>query len=758
MANAAKQGSQRKRCLEPLKISGLSLENILGINNPSKMNSFLQKLTNDVNVTVDYFGQTENNARTLVNSNPFAALGERITNGLDAVIDSLAKKNGLKGFTTPRDILTNVYTSNTPPVEVTLHGRCKGTDKDYLVVDVQDSGIGISSEKMLSTILMSGGSHKLNSSIYIGVFGQGGSSTLGHSQSVAIFTREQGSGVVNVAFIAKILPEEYNPVTKQKQSRVPCYVMFLDNTGQPFTVSAYNSKTEEVFPEGTLVRHFNYQIRPKDYKTVFPNRKSTSSFLETMEHLFPNLPTNVTLTDKVDGSKTQNLSKYIKPSIKNLDNANYVEYKNSAKVFLSSQDGFVELSWYVLDEESVKKGLIHSYCPQGQCGSVYLNGQAIEFLSSSLTKKAQLPFLQRSLVLYANLEGASDRAKTYMLLPSREKLQDLFKETLHDHIVEHLQQDEGLAVINNKRAKMVSSDGSNQTVKIIQKHFREYLEGNKVGQKARNSNTKTAPEPITPLDIPTFLEVTHAKKAVYPSQSFSLKIRTDIPSKDFDNLIVSTSLPIGSHFDVSNWSISLDENDISQGHKTLAGLTVREDAEIGHMEKIQLTLPTASGITFTAEVDVIVVEKPPRNNNGNMPDIHIQWLDTEDTNSLQLLGFSDEEGNVLQDKVCTVKVSKEKCDIFLLKTNENVQRTLQNLKIKYANDDESLGSKISHFLDEYYAVQMSMAALGFIYKDEQSADEPSKDVDPDTTFELLMKNVSRASCAWWDINHKKVIV
>jgi hypothetical protein len=245
---------------------------------------------------------------------------------------------------------------------------------------------------------------------------------------------------------------------------------------------------------------------------------------------------------------------------------------------------------------------------------------------------------------------------------------------------------------------------------------------------------------------------------VYAGQSLSIKIRTDIPNDYFQKGTFKVSTGNGSIVDTSSWSITSSEHERVQGHKNLVGLTVKEEAELYQTDTLRLSVSTPSTL-FTAEVALIVVEKPESKSSGNVPDVDIKWLDSspENENTMARLGFLDHEGSVMTDKVGTLVRNKDGSSVmYLLRQNDEVVKALTKVKsdgrIKGAYEEYE-----DFFLNRYFNLKVTLVALGYVYKDGLDAGSVSSPEEPDTPFEVLLRNVSKAECSFWE-NHYQSLV
>ncbi len=217
-------------------------------------------------------GGRENNKGTIeVSGDPRRALVERLTNGIDAILDS--EHEAHKGIPTCRSPKEAAATwLNIPEAglsEMTSTQRrnlsqrvtitvLSGEGKDSRIVEVRDLGTGLTPEQIPHTILSLNESNKMQKHYLAGAYGQGGSSTFAVSKYTVIASKSWQRPIVGFTIVRyeDLPPEEY---------KIGRYVyLTLDNA-----VLALDVPDEE-FPVGTSVKHFGYDL--SNYSSSFgPN-------------------------------------------------------------------------------------------------------------------------------------------------------------------------------------------------------------------------------------------------------------------------------------------------------------------------------------------------------------------------------------------------------------------------------------------------------------------------------------------------------
>jgi len=142
----------------------------------------------------------------------------------------------------------------------------RGSKSDEDCVSIVDFCEGISPEDMMSTILTTGDSNKIDKPWLQGQYGQGGSSTFGYCMIALVASRAQGSDVISYTLVYRILPNDNNG------RKLSTWMMILDKTtGLPIQISANDLTNRTTIKHGTVLRHYNYDASTFNGLTLHSN-------------------------------------------------------------------------------------------------------------------------------------------------------------------------------------------------------------------------------------------------------------------------------------------------------------------------------------------------------------------------------------------------------------------------------------------------------------------------------------------------------
>jgi hypothetical protein len=204
----------------------------------------------------------ENNRGTIeVSSDPARSAVERLTNGMDGVLElEYQRHSGLPQCRSPREaavawleVPENGLSAMTPAQRRALGQRVSirmetGEGRESRTLDIRDRGIGIAPEEMTRTILSLNESNKLQKHYLAGAYGQGGSSSFAFSRYSLIASRyaDRPVGFTVVKFL-DLPADEY---------KTGHYVYLVLQDGN--LPCADLSVTD--FAQGTLARHYGYDL------------------------------------------------------------------------------------------------------------------------------------------------------------------------------------------------------------------------------------------------------------------------------------------------------------------------------------------------------------------------------------------------------------------------------------------------------------------------------------------------------------------
>ena len=212
-----------------------------------------------------------NKGTITMGQDPIRALVERLTNSMDAVVERQLIEKGVSPteFSNPKEAIEALFPNLDDRLDHVLMVVEPFNKFSDATVDVMDNGTGIPPNMAFKTILSLNEDNKINKRYSIGTYGQGG------AQSIGMVHGEPGRGYVIVASRAAGCPiwftiirfREADPAASDKRGFYECLVDTNDEvlTVENMVLPKQSRKIlvpKEVggFPQGTLVRHFGYDL------------------------------------------------------------------------------------------------------------------------------------------------------------------------------------------------------------------------------------------------------------------------------------------------------------------------------------------------------------------------------------------------------------------------------------------------------------------------------------------------------------------
>lgn len=570
----------------------------------------------------------ENNKGTIeASSDPGRSLIERLTNGIDSVLeDEFVRHKGKPDCRTPREAaqawlgvpkggLSELSTKERQHLadRVSIYiGDGDGLPDRRLVV-IEDRGTGILPEHMSATILSLSESNKIKKRYVVGAYGQGGSSTFACSQFTFIATRFASTNSVGFSVVKYYEPPE------EDEAKVGNYVYLALGT----KVLEVDVK-DHAFPVGTRVRHFGYDL------TKYAGSLGPGSIYGLLNSILFDPVMPVWLTDAVHKYR-----RVIKGSRNALNGAvdegddDKKEPKISHAVPLYYVDlgdaGSIGLEYWVL--EPYEKQPIRAFVDPNKPIVLTLHGQSHAELSQALVRKeADLPYLRQRLIVHVDCNRLTPGAKRALFVSNREEARrGQVYSRIQEEVVRALKSDDELSRLNAQARE----EGLHQQDQAAQKQMQSEvarllrMQGSEVemvggsagahgedGPPSKPRPPRPKPLPIQIHEPPTFVRIVWDEAepvSLYPEQSRYLRIETDA-----DSSYHQSSNPKASrlNFIVTGEGVSLAGTTPLTGGRMRAILRCAADAKIGAKGGIRVELARV-GLPMLADARQIEIVTPP---------------------------------------------------------------------------------------------------------------------------------------------------
>jgi hypothetical protein len=606
-------------------------------------------------VTWEPLGRANNVGTIEVAADPGRSVVERLTNGIDAVLEGeWERHHGVPVCRNPREAATAWLA--VPPTglsgltvvqrrhlaDKTICSILPGEGPESRIVEVRDFGVGLPPSAMPGTILSLSESNKIQKFYQAGLYGQGGSSTFAVSKLSLIASRYADRPTIGFTVVQyqDLPPEQY---------RTGRYVyMRLDGAIPEALPPAAG------FLSGTLVRHYGYDL------SRYPNPIGEKSVYGLLNRVLfdPILP--VFLDNAALGTRQRRVIKGSRNALNGAVDEGDAEATGpplSHHMPLSTISlgdwGLVGLEYWVLDPSKGGPQPTRAFVHPRRPIVLTMNGQNHEERPQSLvTQDAELPYLGQRLICHVNCDGLTASGKRALFVSTREGARHgMLGDLIDQEVVRALKSDDELTRLNNEAAEKNFQEQDQEAVDQMRREVAKILrvQGLKltdlgpVGGTTTDGETKK-PHPhhgprkkLVPLEThepPTYVRILWEQDepiTFHPGQRRYLRVETDANSFYHD--------PTDSHKSKFNVIVMPDSGLGGRGTTALQGGRMRvvveagTDAKIGTAGKVRIELMRPGLPTLADERATSIVKEPevePEDKKMALPQFKVIPIDQAD--------------------------------------------------------------------------------------------------------------------------------
>ncbi|NQT01351.1 MAG: hypothetical protein HQ580_04985 [Planctomycetes bacterium] len=612
------------------------IAHLLKVRRPEDIISFIEEImSSGGKYRFEPVGGRRSNSNDIELANePVPPLVERITNGIDAILERTeAEKRGsgqLPG--SPRkaaeqwlgvkkghlDALSQEQIRQLADnVEISFWDS--GHDKHPTVV-IHDKGIGQHPFDLPSTILSLGESNKIGKHYLCGAYGHGGSSTFAWCDyTIMISRRRPGHNNGKPDLIGWTIIRK-NAEYEDAKTTIYEYLVTEDKkvpTIQPKVLE------KSGFEFGTYIAHIGYEL------DRYSGPASIVSYRLFQNRLFdPVLPYWL-----VDNRQEPRFRRALGGNLRRLHNLeeeetsskSQVEYQNEYEENLGD-DGKMLVRYWVLKvkpraEGGEEKFYLDSYleAPKSPRNvAITLNGQRQEFLDKRFIKDAtKLSFLADYLLVQIECENLSLRRKKDIFTATRQRIRegagrlDLVKQVVTDA----LKNDEKLKKLEEERAEATLSKMDEKSEREVRGLLDRLITSPQTSIRGGvESLSAEGPGGVTkfqPKDPPTYLEIINEEEPIefLPGVAQRIVLETDGPDDTFERKTNRASLFVN----LSNIpNVKINRGPARSGRINIQ-ITVPPDTSLDTKGVIQcsLDMDNLPSPLKTEKKDFVIVPPPP---------------------------------------------------------------------------------------------------------------------------------------------------
>jgi hypothetical protein len=622
----------------------------------------------------------ENNIGTIrMASDPGLAMIERLTNGIDSLLELAVLLHPDAAPKTPQEAaqLLGVPTNGIPEMTDTERRALA----ENLVISLHDSGIkrrptvrisdrgtGQHPSMFAKTLLSLNESNKVSKRYTMGTYGQGGSVSFGFSRYTLIVSRRHPGlldpGQPDLVGWTVVYEEQTDPA----KNILPRYVWVISPDGSPFTLPA------SLFPDfdhGVFVTHIEYDVQA--LQGPFTTQMWQFMNAALFEPVLPFILTGDRSTDvkRKDGTPETRVITGNAARLSNIGSAKgdiELGAHDSYKIELGPKYGAVTAEYWALvrpEGSASRSDAAGSYVEANAAVSLTLHGQRQDVERRTWIKdRAKLPFLYKGLVVHINANELLPLGRRELFASTRERATESeLRKIIYDRVAELLRTSDELKALNHEEKERLLKRSTAATNEKVRKRLGKFIKsklagtskpagsskgpglgttdgtgssgggnatptggGGKGGGKGGGRNIDDSHLPVVPT------EIKFGSKRMKLAQGRGSYVWVEINAKNGylpkndDDLTVSIDGTEGHGIHLSSRSMLL-------GGKSRWVFLAPADSPLGE-SKLMVSLQTAGGeLTATLPIDVVTPPTEPATPKGGAdedtgPDV--RWISKAD--------------------------------------------------------------------------------------------------------------------------------
>lgn len=434
----------------------------------------------------------DNNIGTIrMASDPGLAMIERVTNGIDGLLELAVALHPSANPKTPeeaaellgipaggiQDMTDAERRAHAENLVISLH---ESNNKRRPTLRVQDRGIGQHPSMFAKTLLSLNESNKVGKPYTMGTYGQGGSVTLGFSRYALIMARrhpdllERGQEDLVGWTIA------YEEQTDPSKNILPRYVWVVQPDGTPFTLPASLFPN---FPHGARITHVEYDVQ--GLQGPFTTQMWQFLHATLFEPVLPFIVTGDRANDvkKKDGTPDSRVVVGNAARLANIASARGdldLGANDSHLIELGPDYGTVTVDWWALvrpEGSTSKSDPAGSYVDANSAVSLTLHGQRQDTERRTWIKdRAKMPFLFKNLVVHINGNGLLPLGRRELFASTRERATESeLRKLIYERVSDLIRTNDDLKALNHKEKERLLKRSTAATNNKVRKRLGKFI-------------------------------------------------------------------------------------------------------------------------------------------------------------------------------------------------------------------------------------------------------------------------------------------
>jgi hypothetical protein len=600
-------------------------------------------------------GGRDDNVHTVqVATDPAAALVERVTNSIDAVIDLETIRRG-ETPASPQEAAQKYFgipkrgVSEMPMTErqkVAEHIRVTNQEsgiQEKPTVEISDAGTGQHPVVFPDTLLSLHKGNKKSKMHQMGVYNAGSAATYAFSPYTIIASRSapdilpagmaDETGVTVVRY-NELDPEKFKSGTYEYCTDAADEILRLDLPGGKLPNTDH----------GTYVKHVEYEL--SSYSRSAHEPKSSLHHLLNAALPDPVLPFWVeeARVERFPAlkSKGKGERRGIYGLIARLKGRDTADYNDERTLNLGEDFGTITLRYFVLNDGQEPGAFV---TPE-QGLAFILNGQRQGTKDRYWVKRnTQLTYIWNRLIVIIDSTALTSAAKRELFASTREQTKDSpLARRILDRVIDELKNDDELVALDELARERALAKATEETSEKVKKQLANkisnFIQGKDTGKKGgaktpkkASTSTRKKPKPRNTddsamLEVPDTLQIVNEQPIkIHPGKTAAVIIKLNAKNGFLPTHAQALNVVIGSELK--------DKVRLRSTGKLVGGiarLTLEADADapVESLSTVTVTLIEPSlGLVLTDQGKVEVAPSPKQKDStttGGGPDISIKWI------------------------------------------------------------------------------------------------------------------------------------
>jgi hypothetical protein len=451
----------------------------------------MQAVEADTGFTAIPVGRENNIGTIRMASDPGLALIERVTNGIDSLLELAVLRHPGADPKTPEEaaqllgvppggIAAMTDTERRTLAEHLVVSLHESTIKRRPTLRVEDRGIGQHPSAFAKTLLSLNESNKVGKPYTMGTYGQGGSVTFGFSRYTLILSRRHPDliepGQEDLVGWTLVYEEETDPT----KNILPRYVWIVRPDGSPFTLAA---STFPDFSHGARITHVEYDVQV--LQGPFTTQMWQFLHAALFEPVLPFILTGDRSNDvkKKDGAPDTRVVIGNAARLANVGSARgelELGAYDSHLIELGPNYGTVTVDWWALvrpENSTSKSDPTASYVEAATAVSLTLHGQRQDAERRTWIKdRAKMPFLYKNVVVHINANGLLPLGRRELFASTRERATESeLRKLIYERVANLIRTNDELKALNHQEKERLLKRSTAATNDKVRKRLGKFI-------------------------------------------------------------------------------------------------------------------------------------------------------------------------------------------------------------------------------------------------------------------------------------------